>query len=105
MQSFKGSPSGPLVCYSVTVSVDLPNLAAQTGIYHPVAIPASPGCRTGQRVLVNPSAQILPSYGIADSLVSATNTVLVHAMNISAGALDPGAFSINFVFFGARSAA
>lgn len=104
MQSFKGGTSGPMVCYSVTVNVDPQNQVANTGAYQNVAIPAAPGCTTGQRVLVNPLADLsTPGYTLGDARVSATDTVRLQTLNVTAGDLNPAALDIAFVFFGAKT--
>lgn len=104
MQSFKGGESGPMVCYSVTVSVDPANLAANTGAYQDVSIPAAPGCATGQRVIANPLADLsTPGYSFGDIRVSAANTVRVQTLNVTAGALNPAALDVAFVFLGNKN--
>lgn len=103
MQSFKGAQAGPTVCYSVTVNIDPPNLAANTGVYLDVAIPANPGCQPLQRVMCCPSADISTvGYTFGDIRVkeATTNTVRLQCVNVTAGALNPAALDVNFVFFG-----
>lgn len=104
MQSFKGGQAGPMVCYSVTVNVDPQNQVANTGAYQDIAIPAAPGCATGQRVFVNPLADLsTPGYTIDDPRISAANTVRVQTLNVTAGDLNPAALDVAFVFFGAKT--
>jgi hypothetical protein len=104
MQSFKGAPSGPVVCYSVTVNVNPPSILTLAGAFLNVTIPAAPGCVVGQRVLCNPAADIdNAGYLIGAPRVSATNTVRVQCVNATAGTVDPAALDYNFVFIGKKS--
>lgn len=105
MQSFKGAPSGPIVCYSVTVNVTPSSLATLAGGFQNVAIPAAPGCSVGQRVLINPGADIAdPGYIISNPRVSAANTVRIQQTNATAtNPLAPAALDLNFVFLGKKS--
>lgn len=103
MKSFRGASSGPMVCYSVTVSVDPANLLANTGAYQDVAIPAAPGCVVGQRVFMNPLADLsTPGYTLSDPRISAADTVRLQALNVTAGPLNPAALDVAFVFVGQR---
>ena len=106
MKSFKGASSGPIVCQAVTVNVTpTAALAAQTGVYQAVAMPASPGCQVGQKVVVNPAADLSTvSYLLGDYYISLANTVRLHWGNISAGPLSPAALNLDFVFLGAIGA-
>ncbi len=105
MESFKGAPSGAVVCYSVTVNVDPPSIATLAGAFLDVAIPANPGCRVGQRVLVNPAADIdNAGYLIGAPRVSATDTVRLQCVNATAtNPVNPAALDMNFVFLGKLS--
>lgn len=101
MKSFKGSGSGPVVGYSVTVNVNPPSVAANTGVYADFTIPANPGCQVGQRVFLNPDADFsTPGLSLGDPRVSAANTVRAQYLNVTTGALDAAAIDINFVFIG-----
>jgi hypothetical protein len=111
VESFKGAPSGKVVCYSVTVNIDPPSLATLTGGYLDVAIPVNPGCNTGQRVVCNPAADVGAAgagaaYLILAPRVSAADTVRLQCVNASAtDPLNPAALDYNFVFLGAKSGA
>lgn len=103
MKSFKGSAAGPMVCYSVTVNIDPPNLAANLGAYLDVAIPAAPGCVAGQRCIINPLADIsVLGYTLSDVRVSATNTVRIQCVNATAAPGNPDALDCAFVFLGEK---
>jgi hypothetical protein len=110
MQSFRGAAAGPVVCYSVTVNIDPPSLATQTGDFLDVTIPDPPGCQTGQRVVVNPvtdvgAAGATAGYIICGPRVKAANTVRLQCVNASAtNPLNPAALDYNFVFLGKISA-
>lgn len=105
MKSFKGAPSGPTVCYSVTVAVTPASLATLAGGFQDVTIPASPGCTVGQRVFINPDEDISnPGYFIGNPRVSATNTVRIQGVNATAtNPLAPSELDLNFVFIGQNS--
>lgn len=102
MKSFKGSPSGAIVGYSVTVEVTPASLATLAGAFQDVAIPAVPGCQVGQRVFINPDEDISDAgYIISNPRVSATNTVRIQQTNATAtNPLAPAALDLNFVFIG-----
>lgn len=102
MKSFKGSPSGAVVGYSVTVNVTPSSLATLAGGFQNVAIPANPGCQVGQRVFINPDTDISnPGYIISNPRVSAENVVRIQQTNATAtNPLAPAALDLNFVFIG-----
>ncbi len=105
MKSFKGSPSGPMVCYSITMAVNPPNAAANVGAYFDIAVDANPGCVVGQRVFANTLEDLsTPGYTLSDFRISATNTVRCQGLNVTTGALNPDATTIALVFLGQREA-
>ncbi len=106
MKSFKGAPSGPTVCYSVTVNVTPTSLATLAGGFQNVAIPASPGCNVGQRVFICPDSDISNAgYFIGAPRISAANVVRIQQVNATAtNPLAPAALDLNFVFLGQNSA-
>lgn len=103
MKSFRGSPSGPMVCYSITMAIDPPNQGANSGTYFDMPVDANPGCVVGQRVFANVLGDIsTPGYTINDYRIGTTNVVRGQALNVTAGALNPAAVQIAFVFIGQR---
>jgi hypothetical protein len=103
MKSFRGASSGPMVCYSVTVNVAPGALAANLGAYQDVAIPANPGCVAGQRVFMNPLADLsVLGYTLNDARVSATNVVRLQGINATAAPAAPAALDVAFIFVGQR---
>lgn len=106
MKSFRGSPSGPVVCRVAVVNVDPANQVANSATYVNVAVPnVQPGAiasNVRQTVFVNPLTDV-STPGILLGLnprVSAVNTVRYCQANCTAGPLDAAALDIAFVILG-----
>lgn len=104
MKSFKGSPSGPTVAYSVTVTVTWPSLATLAGGYVDQSIPANPGCVVGQRVFLNLDEDMSNAgFVVSSPRISAANTVRIQCSNATAtNPLQPTPSDVNLVFFGEK---
>lgn len=98
------SSYGPRATCEARISVNPASLATLTGAYQDVTWPATaPNIADvvpGKRVVVAPTADLLPGYTIGDVYVSAAGTIRIQFINVTAGTLNPDAQNMDFTLIG-----